>query len=116
MGDHDRTEQTLTLLARRGAYEVLLAMHTSGGTASYTRIAAASPRPTTLLRALAAEGFVTIPSGGTLDDEPHGETRFRLTAKGEAIIGHLLRLRQWLASRAPAANHSTIHSTKTGMA
>ncbi|WP_433530279.1 hypothetical protein ACQPYA_29580 [Micromonospora sp. CA-263727] len=110
MGDHDRTEQTLALLARRGAYEVLLAMHTSGGTASFTRIAAESPRPIALLRAMAAEGFVITSCGGTLDDDPHDETHFRLTPKGEAIIGHLLRLHHWLASRAPAANHPPIRS------
>jgi len=105
MSDHDRTDETLTLLARSGAFEVLFAMHARGGDASFAQISAESPRPITLLRAMAVEGFVISPRGGTLDAEPHGETHFCLTAKGEAIFGHLLRLRQWIASRtAPAVS------------
>ena len=103
MSDHDRTDETLTLLARSGAYEVLFAMHVRGGAASFEQISAESPRPITLLRAMAAEGLVVSPRGGTLDADPHSETRFCLTAKGEAIFGHLLRLRQWIASRTTPA-------------
>ncbi|GAB3160695.1 hypothetical protein GCM10027290_66980 [Micromonospora sonneratiae] len=106
MGDHDRTEQTLTLLARRGAYELLLAMHMRGGTASFAQIAAESPRPIDLLRAMAVEGFVIGLRGGTLDTDPRGDTHFCLTGKGEAIFGHLLRLRRWMASRTPPAARS----------
>jgi hypothetical protein len=103
MSDHDHADETLSLLARSGAYEVLLAMHTRGGGASFAEISAESPRPIALLRAMAAEGFLFSPNGGTLDAEPHGEAHYCLTAKGEAIFGHLLRLRQWLNSRtAPA--------------
>ncbi|GLY98812.1 hypothetical protein [Actinoplanes sp. NBRC 103695] len=103
MGDHDRTDETLILLARHGAYEVLSAMHHYGGSASFAQISAESPRPTALLRAMAAEGFLISPSGGTLDADPHDETCFRLTAKGEAIFCHLRRLREWIASRATSA-------------
>ncbi|WFE38056.1 hypothetical protein [Micromonospora sp. WMMD998] len=99
MGDHHGTEQTLSLLARRGALELLLAMHHRGGTASFAQIAAESPRPTALLRAMAADGFVVSPHAGSLDSEPLAETRFCLTSRGAAILGHLLRLRHWLASR-----------------
>lgn len=99
MGDRDRTEQTLTLLARRGAYEVLRAMHTRGGAATFAQISADSPRPIALLRAMAADGLVVSPQAGTLDDEPSGVIPFCLTGKGEAIFGHLHRLRQWATSR-----------------
>lgn len=100
MSDHDRIDQTLTLLAKSGAYEVLRAMHVRDGAATFAQICAESPRPIALLRAMAAEGFVVSSSGGTLDAEPQAETDFRLTAKGEAIFGHLQRLRRWIASRA----------------
>jgi hypothetical protein len=103
MSDHDRTDDTLTLLAQNGAYEVLSAMHARGGSASFAQISADSPKPTGLLRAMAVEGFVISPHGGTFDADPPGETHFSLTAKGEAIFIHLLRLRQWIASRPPQA-------------
>jgi hypothetical protein len=102
MSDHDRTERTLTLLARRGVYDVLLAMHAHGGAASFAQIAAVAPRPLALLRALAAEGFVVALAGGTLDVDPRGDTHFCLTGKGEAVFAHLMRLRGWLAARAAA--------------
>lgn len=113
MGDHDRTERTLTLLAQRGAYETLLAMHARGGTATLAQISSVTPQPLALLRAMAAEGFVVNLAGGTLDIDPRCETHFRLTGKGEAVFGHLVRLRHWLASRAdpkrqrPTNPHST---------
>ncbi|GIJ12616.1 hypothetical protein ACFFMR_29050 [Micromonospora andamanensis] len=100
MGDHNRTEQTLALLARCGAFELLLAMHHRGGTATFAQIAAESPRPAALLRAMAADGFVVSPHAGSLDGEPLAEAHFCLTARGVAVLGHLLRLRHWLASRA----------------
>ncbi len=109
MSDHDRTDETLTLLARTGAYEILHAMHIHGGAATFARISAESPKPIALLRAMAAEGFVISPEAGTLDTDPPGETRFCLTAKGEAIFGHLLRLRQWLASRTTPPRGRAIH-------
>lgn len=101
MSDHDRTEQILTLLARRGAYEVLHAMHARAGVASFAQISAeaGSDQSLLLLRALAAEGFVISPRGGTLDVDPQDDVPLCLTAKGEAVIGHLQRLRQWMASR-----------------
>lgn len=103
MSDHDGTDDTLNLLAQSGAYEVLSAMHARGGSASFAQISDDAPRPTRLLRAMAVEGFVISPRGGTFDADPHSETHFSLTAKGEAIFTHLLRLRQWLASRSPQA-------------
>jgi hypothetical protein len=103
MSDHDRTDETLILLARHGAYEVLSAMYQHGGSATFAQISAESPRPIALLRAMAAEGFLTGLSGGTFDADPHEAACFRLTAKGEAIFGHLRRLREWIASRATSA-------------
>ncbi|WP_433531008.1 hypothetical protein ACQPYA_02455 [Micromonospora sp. CA-263727] len=79
--------------------ELLLAMHHRGGTASFAQIAAASPRPAALLRAMAADGFVVSPHAGSLDSESLDRTCFCLTGKGVAIVGRLLRLRRWLASR-----------------
>ncbi|NIL43746.1 hypothetical protein HCB17_23475 [Salinispora arenicola] len=116
MGDHERAEQTLALLARRGAYEALLAMHVRGGTATFAQIAAESPRPATLLRAMAAEGFVVSPRGGTLDGDPRGDTNFCLTTKGQAIFTSLLRLRQWMASRRPPTRVQLIKSPWAGTA
>jgi hypothetical protein len=102
MSDHDRTEQTLTLLARHGAYEILLAMHTRGGAATFGQISAESPHPLALLRSMAAEGFLIGVGSGTLDADPSGDTHFSLTGKGEAVFGHMMRLNNWLASRAAA--------------
>jgi hypothetical protein len=39
---------------------------------------------------------------GTLDADPNADTHFSLTSKGEAVFGHMLRLHNWLASRAAA--------------
>ena len=103
MGDHNGAERTLTLLAQSGAMELLLAMHHRGGTATFAQIAAASPRPAALLRAMAADGFVVSPHAGSLDSEPLDQTCFSLTSKGAAVLDRLLRLRRWLASR-PALN------------
>lgn len=58
--------------------------------------------PVSVLRALAAEGYIVCPGGGSLDDEPRHDALFRITDQGEAIFGHLLRLRAWMATRAPA--------------
>ncbi|OON27098.1 hypothetical protein BSA16_33775 [Micromonospora sp. Rc5] len=99
MGDHSGTEQTLSLLARHGALGLLLAMHRRGGVANFAQIAAESPQPAALLRAMAADGFVAGPHAGSLDSEPLADTHFCLTSRGAAILGHLLRLRHWLASR-----------------
>ncbi|WSA06841.1 hypothetical protein OG958_21495 [Micromonospora sp. NBC_01813] len=99
MSDRDRAGQTLALLARRGTYEVLLAIQARGGTASFAQIATGMRRPVALLREMAAEGLLVAQDGGSLDDEPCGKTLFCLTVKGEAIFGHLLRLQQWLTSR-----------------
>ena len=99
MRDHGRTDQTLTLLARPGAYEVLHAMHSRGGTATFAQIAAEARRALTLLRSLAAAGFVISAYCGSLDIEPGAQTAFNLTAKGEAVAGHLTRLQQWITNR-----------------
>lgn len=109
MSDHDRTNEILSLLARTGAYEVLLAMHTGGGTATFAQICDESPDPTALLRAMAVEGFVVSLGAGTLDIAPCGGSRFCLTAKGEAIFGHLLRLRQWIATRHHPTQNPSVH-------
>ncbi|MET7949415.1 hypothetical protein [Micromonospora sp. NPDC005324] len=109
MGGHERTEQTLALLGRQSTYEVLSTMDATGGTATFAQIASETPYPTAILRAMAAHGFVVSLHGGTLDSEPRAETPFSLTAKGQAIMGHLLRLHLWMASRtssAPAAGIS----------
>ncbi|MGC9671405.1 hypothetical protein ACNTMW_33280 [Planosporangium sp. 12N6] len=100
MSDLDRsTSRTLMLLAQPGAYEALLAMHTRGGTATFTEIATKTRQPLALMRSMASEGFVVSPACGTLDVDPHGDTRFCLTAKGEAVLGHLVRLQQWINTR-----------------
>ncbi len=100
MSDDGRMNQTLTLLARPGAYEVLHAMHRRDGTATFAQIATEARRPLSLLRALSAEGFVTSYHCGTLDMEPDAATSFCLTARGEAVAGHLTRLQEWITNRA----------------
>lgn len=99
MSDHGRTEQALSLLARPGAYEILHAIHSRGGTATFAQITAEARQSLALLRALAAEGFVISPRSGTLDIEPSAPTSFCLTAKGDAVTGHLVRLQEWATSR-----------------
>ena len=99
MRELGRTDQPLTLLARPGTYEVLHAMYSRGGTATFDQIAAEARRALTLLRSLAAEGFVISAYCGSLDIEPRAQTAFNLTAKGEAVAGHLTRLRQWITNR-----------------
>ncbi len=99
MRDHGRTDQVLTLLARPGTYEALHAMYSRGGTATFAQIAAEARRALTLLRSLAAAGFVISARCGSLDVEPCAQTAFNLTAKGEAVAGHLTRLRQWITTR-----------------
>ncbi|RZU48770.1 hypothetical protein EV385_0494 [Krasilnikovia cinnamomea] len=99
MTDRSRTDQALTLLARPGAYEVLHAIQSRNGIATFAQIAAEARQPLTLLRALVTEGLVISHRSGTLDIEPGEQTHFCLTAKGEAVAGHLLRLQEWAASR-----------------
>ncbi|MDM4721367.1 hypothetical protein QTQ03_17810 [Micromonospora sp. WMMA1363] len=99
MSDHGRTDRALTLLARPGAYEVLHAMQSRDGTATFAEIRTAARQPLALLRALATEGFVRSYHSGTLDIEPCERTHFCLTAKGEAVTGHLVRLQEWVTSR-----------------
>lgn len=103
MGDHDRVDQTLALLARLDAYELLSALHARGGTAAFAQVSTRAEDTMPLLRAMAACGFITCHRGGTLDVEPSPEAQFCLTAKGEAVFGHLSRLRQWLAAQTDAA-------------
>ncbi|WP_018803916.1 hypothetical protein [Salinispora arenicola] len=98
MSDHGRIEQTLTLLATPGVYEVLHAMR--GGPATFAHLHAEARKALPLLRALSAAGLVISPHSGSLDIEPHGQTAFYLTAKGEAVTGHIIRLRQSLAPHA----------------
>ncbi|GAB1641504.1 hypothetical protein [Krasilnikovia sp. MM14-A1259] len=99
MSGPDRTHQMLTLLARPGAYEVLRAMRTRDGTATFAQIATEAPRPMAVLRSLAVYDLVIAPCCGSLDVDPCGTTYFCLTARGEAVIGHLDRLQQWAATR-----------------
>jgi hypothetical protein len=106
MSDRDRAGQTLALLARSGTYQVLLTMQARGGAASFAQIAAGARGPVALLREMAAEGLLIAQDGGSLDNEPCGKTLFRLTVKGEAIFGHMLRLNQWLTSRPSATSAS----------
>jgi hypothetical protein len=94
-----RIERSLSLLAKPGAYDVLHAMHSRDGTATYAQITAAVRNAVGLLRALAAEGFVFSYRGGSLDIEPPATTSFCLTAKGEAIAAHLARLSEWAVAR-----------------
>lgn len=100
MRDHGRMEQALALITASGANEVLQAMYRRGGVATFAQIAADLLRPLTMLRALAAEGFVISYGCGTLDVEPPAGMIFGLTPKGEAVAGHLARLQQWIKTRA----------------
>ncbi|WP_018791284.1 hypothetical protein [Salinispora arenicola] len=100
MSDHGRIEQILTLLAKPGVYEVLHGMRSRGGTATFGHLRADVRQALPLLRALSAAGFVISPHSGSLDIEPHGQTAFYLTAKGEAVTGRIIRLRQSLAPHA----------------
>ncbi|MFI6242782.1 hypothetical protein ACIBEF_23190 [Micromonospora sp. NPDC050795] len=108
MGGHERTQQVLALLGRNSTYEVLSTMEATGGTATFAQIANATPHPAAILRAMAAYGFVVSLNGGTLDSDPRAETPFSLTAKGQAIMGHLLRLHLWMASRTTSAQDAGI--------
>jgi hypothetical protein len=99
MSDHGRMDQTLRLLTRPGSYEVLHAMHVRGGTAVFAHIAAEARDALVRLRALAVEGFVIGHHCGSLDLEPSAQACFSLTAKGEAVTGHLVRLQEWAAGR-----------------
>ncbi|WP_036346896.1 hypothetical protein [Micromonospora sp. CNB394] len=115
MGGPERLEQALALLARRGSYEVLSALDARGGTATFAQIAAEASSPTAILRAMAAYGFVVSVCGGSLDGDPLADTHFSLTAKGQAIFGHLLRLHRWVASRTSSAGGvgTSINSAQT---
>lgn len=104
MSDHGRIEQILTLLAKPGVYEVLHGMRSRGGTATFGHLHADVRRVLPLLRALSAAGLVISPDSGSLDLSPHRQASFHLTAKGEAIAGHIFRLQQSLASW---ANHNS---------
>ncbi|WP_082772286.1 hypothetical protein [Actinoplanes sp. TFC3] len=99
MRDHGRTDRTLALLARPGAFDVLHAMYSRGGTATFAQITAEARRATALLRSLAAEDFVNSAGCGSLDFEPGAQTAFNLTAKGEAVAGHLIRLQELITNR-----------------
>lgn len=96
-----RIERSLSLLASPGAYDVLRAMQSRDGTATYAEITSETRNGLALLRALAAEGFVFTYRCGSLDIEPPAATSFCLTAKGEAVTGHLNRLSDWAATRSP---------------
>ena len=103
MSDQDHTGQTLSLLARRGSYEVLDALHSHDGAARFAEIQAraGSGCPVSVLRSLAAEGYIVCPGGGSMDSEPNGDTIFGITDQGQAIFDHLVRLRAWAATRTP---------------
>ncbi|MBB2943265.1 hypothetical protein FB565_002978 [Actinoplanes lutulentus] len=96
MGDHDRVDHALKLLAHPAAYAILLTLHERGGAATFVSISAQVSTPARLLRAMVAAELVACQQGGTLDVEPVADAQFCFTAKGEAIFGHLMRLRQWL--------------------
>ncbi|MEU8656151.1 hypothetical protein [Actinoplanes philippinensis] len=104
MGDHDHVDETLALLARLDAYELLSALHARGGMAPFSQVCTRAEDSMPLLRSMAACGFITCHRGGTLDVEPSPEAQFCLTTKGEAVFGHLSRLRQWLTTQPDAAD------------
>lgn len=99
MSDDGRIDRALALLARPGASQVLHLMYSRDGAANFAQIAAESGHALSLLRALAAEGFVVSYRCGSLDMEPCDQMSFSLTAKGEAVAGHLARLRRWMGTR-----------------
>jgi hypothetical protein len=104
MDQDRRIDRALSVLTRRGAYDVLHVMRNYDGTAAYAQIAAVTRPALTLLRALAAEGFVSSYQSGSLDIEPLATTSFYLTAKGEAVAGHLEGLSEWAATRSRRRN------------
>ena len=108
MSDHGRTDQALTLLAQPGSYEVLHALYARDGTATFAQISGEARYALARLRALATEGFVVGVHGGSLDIEPGLQASFSLTAKGQAVAGHLIRLQQWAASRSIRRNQRHI--------
>ena len=99
MSDHCRREQALAVVTASGANEVLQAMYSRGGIATFAQIAAELPQPLTMLRALAAEGLMISYGCGTLDVEPSAAMIFGLTARGQAVAGHLNRLQEWIKTR-----------------
>jgi hypothetical protein len=100
MSGQDRTDRILTLLGQRGAYKVFFAMGARGGTATFVEIAtSAGPDAAAVLRSMAVEGLVLSRCCGSLDLEPPAGARFCMTAKGEAVFGHLVRLQEWIAAR-----------------
>ncbi|GAA0490763.1 hypothetical protein Ade02nite_23530 [Paractinoplanes deccanensis] len=109
MNSYNRNERTLTLLGRRGAYELLLALSVRDGSAAFSELEKEAPQVMPLLRALITEGFVTSAGPGTLDLEPGAELRFSLTAKGQAVTAHLVRIQQWLAERPPQPHIGRLH-------
>ena len=99
MSDHSRADQALTLLALPGSYEVLHALYVRDGTATFAQLATETPHALLRLRALAAEEFVVGHYCGSLDVEPSPQANFSLTAKGQAVSGHLVRLQEWAVER-----------------
>ncbi|MDI6104365.1 hypothetical protein QLQ12_37820 [Actinoplanes sp. NEAU-A12] len=99
MDDDTRIEQALAVLARPGVYEVLHALYVRAGVATFAEIAAVVGQALSLLRALAAERLVFSYQCGSLDVEPHPQTGFMLTTKGEEVTAHMIRLQQWVAIR-----------------
>ncbi len=108
MSEDDRIEQAIAVLARPGTYEVLHALHTRSGAATFAQIAAVARQTPSLLRALAAERLLFSYHCGSLDIEPAAQTTFMLTAKGEAVAGHIIRLQHWITTRnTPQARQSS---------
>jgi hypothetical protein len=96
MSDHESSDRILRLICRRGAYEIIRLLDQCDGMATFGQIIELRvPHPLTLLRALAAEHFVSIPTGGTWDLTPSSTTRFELTTRGNLLVGHLDRIDEW---------------------
>jgi DNA-binding HxlR family transcriptional regulator len=96
MGDHEFSDRVLALICRRGVYEILRLLDNPSGVATYGQIAGLRvPRAPSLLRALAAERFVTTATPGTWDLNPNPGERIELTALGHELVGHLNRLDEW---------------------
>lgn len=96
MSDHEFSDRILRLICRKGAYEIIRLLDQRDGAATFGQIINLHvPRPLTLLRALAAEHFVTTPTAGTWDLTPSPCTRFELTNRGNLLVGHLDRIDEW---------------------
>ena len=97
MIDDDHVDGALRVLAQRGAGQVLRLLHTHGGVATFAQLAD-TPRVLALLRDFAAQGWL-LTNSGSLDITPPNAATIRLTAKGEAVAGHITRIHNIRAAR-----------------